>query len=423
MTAAPRPHHRVRPGTTTAATRPSIRPATVAAGVAAAVLLGLLLSALVGLVYDWNGALTTAEILVPLGAATALIACWLVRHRARLGGLRRQLVLGGALALAPLLLGAALFTAVMFVNAHDAFLTALLAIYGTLLGCGVVWLIARSALGDVAAIELGLERVGDGDRSVAIATGGDDELAALADGVEAMAAKLAAEERARRDLIQAISHDLRTPLTSLRLLAEAVDDGIVDSATQHDYLGRMTTHVRALGGLIDDLFELTRLEAGDIHWTLEHVPLDALVAETVEAMQLQAAARSVAVHAEAPAAAVPAEANPEQIQRVLFNLLQNAIRHTPADGSVTVRLEAAGDRVEIEVADTGPGIAPAERDRVFDAFYRGGESAARSDGGAGLGLAICRAIVEAHGGAIWLPDSPTGTRVRFSLRGATQSQL
>lgn len=385
---------------------------------AAAVLLGLLLSALVGVVYDWHGARLTAEILVPVGAATALLAGALVRRRDRLGGLRRQLALGGALALAPLLLGTGLFTALMFVNAHDAFLTGLLAVYATLLGCCVSWLIARGALADVAAVEQALERVGDGDRAPRIATGGADELAALAAGVERMTARLGAEERARRDLIEAISHDLRTPLTSLRLLAEAVDDDLVDDATRHDYLGRMTTHVRALGTLIDDLFELTRLEAGEIRWTLEQVPLDALIAETVEAMRLQGAARSIAVRAETPAAPVPASANPEQIQRVLFNLIQNAIRHTPADGAVTVRLEPAGDRVEIEVADTGPGIAPADRDRVFDPFYRGGEAAARSDGGAGLGLAICRAIVEAHGGTIWLPACAEGARVRFSLPSA-----
>jgi signal transduction histidine kinase len=385
---------------------------------AAAALLGALLSALVGVVYDWSAAATTAAILVPVGGATVLLADRLMRRRARLGGLRRRFALGAALALAPLLASTALFTTVMFVNAHDAFLTALLAVYATALGCGVSWLIARGALSDVAAIEAALQRVGAGEREIRVTTGGGDELAALAAGVERMTLRLAAEERARRDLIQAISHDLRTPLTSLRLLAEAVDDGIVDVATQHDYLGRMTTHVRSLGALIDDLFELSRLEAGDIRWTLERVQLDALVAETVEAMRVHGAARSVAVLAEAPTAPLPARANPEQLQRVLFNLIQNAIRHTPADGSVTVRLAAAGDRVEVEVADTGSGIEPAERDRVFDAFYRGGEAAARTDGGAGLGLAICRAIVEAHGGKIWLAESASGTRVRFTVPAA-----
>ena len=111
-----------------------------------------------------------------------------------------------------------------------------------------------------------------------------------------------------------------------------------------------------------------------------------------------------------------AQANAEKVQRVLFNLIQNAIRHTPADGSVTVRARNAGGGVEIEVADEGEGIAPADGERVFDAFYRGDES--RSEDGAGLGLAISRAIVEAHGGRIWLEDAPPGTRVRFTLRPA-----
>ncbi len=100
---------------------------------------------------------------------------------------------------------------------------------------------------------------------------------------------------------------------------------------------------------------------------------------------------------------------------MLFNLIQNAIRHTPADGSVTVLAEANGAGIEVEVADTGTGLATTDRERAFEPFYRGGNGSARPAGGSGLGLTICRAIVEAHGGRIWFADSPTGTRVRFSL--------
>jgi signal transduction histidine kinase len=177
----------------------------------------------------------------------------------------------------------------------------------------------------------------------------------------------------------------------------------------------MTTHIDALSSLIDDLFELSRLEAGDIGWSLERVPLDELVGETVDAMRVQAELKGVAVLAELPPALAPARANPEKLQRVLFNLIQNAIRHTPADGSVVVRAEPFDGRIEVEVRDTGVGIAPDERDRVFTAFYRGGEDASRTSAGAGLGLAVSRAIVEAHGGQIWLADAPIGTRVRFSV--------
>ncbi len=135
-------------------------------------------------------------------------------------------------------------------------------------------------------------------------------------------------------------------------------------------------------------------------------------------MRVQAEIKGVAVSAEVPTALGAAQANPEKLQRVLFNLIQNAIRHTPADGSVVVRAEPVADRIEMEVADSGDGIPPAERERVFTPFYRGGADSARTGSGAGLGLAVSRAIVEAHGGRIWLAESAVGTRVRFSLPAA-----
>jgi signal transduction histidine kinase len=237
-----------------------------------------------------------------------------------------------------------------------------------------------------------------------------------------MIARLRAEEAARdqsesarRDLVAAVSHDLRTPITSLRLLAEAVGDDIVDGENRRAYLQRMRTHIDALTALIDDLFELSRLEAGDIRWTLERVPLGELVGETVEAMRTEAEVKGISMIAEIPRSLRPARANPEKLQRVLFNLIQNAIRHTPADGSVVVRAEPVADTIEVEVADSGDGITSPEREQVFTAFYRGGADAARTSGGAGLGLAVSRAIVEAHGGEIWLADAAIGTRVRFSL--------
>src|SRR3954447_18713232 len=157
---------------------------------------------------------------------------------------------------------------------------------------------------------------------------------------------------------------------------------------------------------------------------MSRIDLDELVEETLAAMRPSAEAGGIPVLAEIDPSLVPAHANPERIQRVLFNLIQNAIRHTPTDGSVTVRAERAGTSVEVEVADTGAGIATTDRDRVFEAFQQGADRAARTDGSAGLGLAISRAIVEAHGGRIWVVDdgaagSGTGARVRFSLPTAS----
>jgi signal transduction histidine kinase len=135
-------------------------------------------------------------------------------------------------------------------------------------------------------------------------------------------------------------------------------------------------------------------------------------------MRPHADAGGLAVLIDSGASPAYARANPEQIQRVLFNLIQNAIRHTPPDGSITVRAEPGDDEVEIEVADTGEGIDAGDRARVFEAFTQGRDRSARTNGSAGLGLSIARAIVEAHGGRIWLADDEAeaaGTRVRFSL--------
>jgi signal transduction histidine kinase len=244
-------------------------------------------------------------------------------------------------------------------------------------------------------------------------------------GAAVVARRLAAEQEgrvradaARRDLVAAVSHDLRTPITSLRLLADAIEDDIVTGDQRRAYAARMGTHIRALGALIDDLFEISRLEAGDITWSLSRVSLSELVLETVDAMRAEAEARGIRVSAELPGGLDAARANPEKLQRVLFNLIQNAIRHTPADGSIVVHAQPSRSGIEIEVADTGEGIAAADRERVFAAFYRGGAGASRTGEGAGLGLAVSRAIVEAHGGRIWLADSARGTRVRFSVPAA-----
>jgi len=231
-----------------------------------------------------------------------------------------------------------------------------------------------------------------------------------------MVARVAGEERARRGLVAAVSHDLRTPITTLALIAEGLQDGIFEPERAREHLGSLSTHVRALGALIDDLFELSRLQAADVEWSMEQVRLDDLVHETIEAMRPHAQAGRVDVRAELPSGLAPARGNAEQLQRVLFNLIQNAIRHTPADGTVVVRaspIDAAS--VQVEVADSGSGIEPTLRERIFEPWVQGPARVAGATGSAGLGLAITRAIVDAHGGRIWVADSGPGTRIRFRL--------
>lgn len=368
--------------------------------------------------YDGHAAWLALVLLGPLGLVSVLGGHFVAARRREIGSLRRQFAAVAALITAELLVAVGLFAAQMFVSSHDAFFTVLLVGFTAAIGVWVARMLARGVMDDVGAIRGTLDAVGEGRRDVRTGLQPHDELGRLGVDVDDMVDRIDREEGARRQLMAAVSHDLRTPITALQLIAEGLEDDIFEPERRREQLGRMTTHVRALSSLIDDLFELTRLQAGDIRWSAERVPLEALVQETVEAMRPQAEALDVAVRAELSADLAPARANPEQLQRVLFNLIQNAIRHTPADGSVVVRAEAVGDGVEIEVADTGTGIAETERPEVFDAFFQGGERRARTHGGAGLGLAIARAIVEAHGGTIWLENAEQGTRVRFRLPDA-----
>jgi signal transduction histidine kinase len=344
------------------------------------------------------------------------------RARSWAGSLPRQFAIAVGLAVAPVLIALVVFGWLMVISGDAVAEIAAIVIAAGAVAVGGARLFAHQITDDVSAIGRGLDAVARGERDVIIETAAGDELGDLAKSANAMIVQLAAEEHARtqsedarRNLVAAVSHDLRTPITSLQLLTEAIGDDIVDGEHRHAYVDRMRTHIGALSALIDDLFELSRLEAGDITWSLQQVELHELVQETIDAMRVQADAKGVQVTATVPGQLTVARANPEKLQRVLFNLIQNAIRHTPADGSVVVRAEPSPEHIEIEVADTGTGIAPADRAGVFTAFYRGGPDAARTSEGAGLGLAVSRAIVEAHGGRIWLADSTHGTRVRFSL--------
>jgi signal transduction histidine kinase len=379
----------------------------VRTGLLVAVLGALVAAVVAWTAYDFHAGWLTFVLLAPLGSATVTASCAVLGRR---NGLRRQAALVGAIAAAQLLATVALFVALMFVSSHDAFFTVLATAYCAALALWAGWVLSRRVVREVRAVGASLAAVGEGRRDVTLELEGEDEVARLAGQVEAMVDRLARTEAARNDLVAAVSHDLRTPITSLRLLVEALDDDIVDDADRKAYLAKLRTHVRALAALIDDLFELSRLQAGELRWSMERVRLGELVEETVDAMRQNGTAQLIV---DVPGDLCPARGAPEQIQRVLFNLIQNAIRHTPADGSVTVRALTAADAVQVEVADTGSGIPDTDRERVFDAFFQGG--AARANGGAGLGLAISRAIIEAHGGRIWLEPSAAGTSVRFTL--------
>lgn len=390
---------------------------SLAVVIAAAVAAGIVLGALYGVA----GGGETAALLVAVGVPGLSLAHLAAARRRRLA-LRRQFAVGIGLAVGSILVATVAGALLMFVSNHDAAIVAVITVFAGVLAARAAGLVATGVLADVRQISRGIAAVGEGRRDQRLGLAGRDELTGLAGEADAMVDRLAAEEaraagaeRARRDLVAAASHDLRTPVSALRLIVDALDDDLVDEQTRRRYQRTMRTHIGALGTLIDDLFELTRLQAGDITWSLQQVHVAELVEDTVQALSTTAQARGVALAAEVTDRGVRAHADAEKVQRVLFNLVHNAIRHTPADGSVTIHVNPLPEGTEIEVADTGDGIDPADRARVFEPFYRAGPDAARSTDGAGLGLAISRAIVEAHGGRIWIEPAPVGTRVRFTL--------
>lgn len=374
-----------------------------------------------------HGALLTLGLLLAVSATALAAAVQAKRSRARIGSLSRQLALAVGIAVSTILVAVWIAAAVMFISAEDARLVSVMAAVIAVVGMCVSRLLTAPMVDDIELLRDRLRAVGSGDRQAGLAVGGNDELADLAEAANTMINQLGAEETgraaaedARRRLIVAVSHDLRTPVASLRVLAEAVEDGIATGATRTRYLREIQTHVGMLSTLIDDLFDLTRAQAGDITLSAGPVEIGELVSEAVSAMRTTGEERGVVLGAEPPTghasdSGFAARADPEKIQRVLLNLLDNAIRHTPPGGNVIARTARRDAKIQVEVADEGTGIASEDREHVFEAFYRGGEHAARSGGGSGLGLAIAREIVNAHGGEIWLAPAQQGARVCFSL--------
>ncbi|MBG0814262.1 sensor histidine kinase KdpD [Planomonospora sp. ID82291] len=223
-------------------------------------------------------------------------------------------------------------------------------------------------------------------------------------------------EGARRELVAWVSHDLRTPLAGMRAMAEALEDGVVaDPETVNRYHAQIRLEVDRLSGMVDDLFELSRIHAGALRLSRRRIGLGDLVADALAAVEPLARAKGVRLTG-AVDPAVPVQADAGELSRALRNLVVNAIRHTPADGTVSVRATAEGGLARLSVADCCGGIPEQDLPRVFDVAFRG--EAARSprgDGaGAGLGLAIARGIVEAHEGAIGVVN--TGPGCRFEIR-------
>jgi signal transduction histidine kinase len=212
-------------------------------------------------------------------------------------------------------------------------------------------------------------------------------------------------EAQRRDLMTAVSHDLRTPLASLRAMAEAIDEGVVeDRPTLRRYIGEMRRSVDVLVALVDDLFELAQLDAGALEAEARRATLGEVVEAALAACDAQATHKGLRVEAEIAEAA--SEACSPRLTRVIQNILQNAIRHTPSDGTVSVAATRRPGALELTVVDSGEGIPADAIEHVFDPFWRG--DSARAGDGSGLGLTLAKRIVESLGGRIEVRSEPAG---------------
>jgi signal transduction histidine kinase len=312
----------------------------------------------------------------------------------------------------------------MFASEHDLLLATVLLLFAGGIAMSVGYFLSAALTDRIVTLNQAAQEIARGELSVRVPVKGNDEMASLARTFNEMAAQLQAAERKqreveelRRNLIAWAGHDLRTPLASIRAIVEALADGVVeDPGTVDRYLFTAQREIRSLSLLIDDLFELAQLEAGGLPLELSPNSLSDLISDTVESFSELAARQGVALEGNAGPGIDPVMMDAQQIGRVLSNLVGNALRHTPAGGEVQVQARRMVEGVTVEVHDTGEGIDAEDLPHIFDRFYRGEKSRSRATGGAGLGLAIAKGIVEAHGGQIGVESTgDQGTRFYFTL--------
>jgi len=322
-----------------------------------------------------------------------------------------RLQLAGLAVLAVLLpLGAVLASGwVMFHMGDDVKILAVTAA-SALTAIVAALLVARSIADAVDRVREASVELASGNLDARAPEGGPTEVAELAASFNEMGGNLRRLFDTRRELVAWASHDLRSPLANMQAMLEALEDGL---GAPEEYVPVLQEQVQVLSLLVDDLFELARIDAGALTLEMHRLPVAPVVSSSLRGVEAEARSRHVRLAAEVEEG-VTARFAPEKVERVLMNLLTNALRHTPSDGAVAVRVEPRPGEVQVAVEDTGEGLDAEAQERMFERFWRGDPS--RSTRGAGLGLAIARGLVEAHGGRIWAEDREGGgARVCFTL--------
>ncbi|MDP9451955.1 MAG: HAMP domain-containing histidine kinase [Actinomycetota bacterium] len=367
-----------------------------------------------------------------LGATVTGLVAWAVLFALR----RRPIGVQAAVAaLAPVLavgLGVGWAASQMFITSHDLWVLWVLLVGAGTAGLVVALLLGRRLADASAVVGEMARRLGEHGPGASLTRPGPagdaprpHELAALATELVQTSARLsesqakaAALERSRRELVAWVSHDLRTPLAGIRAMVEALEDGVVDDPETTARYHRTIRHeADRLAGLVDDLFELSRIQAGSLTLDLQRVALDELISDAVAGVAIAARAKGVVLCEKVGEPPPVVELSTPEMARVVCNLLDNAIHHTPAGEAVVVHaaLDDTGTAAEVWVQDRCGGIPEPELDRIFEMAYRGDSARTPGDGGAGVGLAVARGLVEAHHGRISVANEGGGCRFLVSL--------
>jgi len=354
--------------------------------------------------------LVVASVTLAVGLATVLLLRLLPTVRLQLAGLA---FLAVVLPLSAVLLSGW----VMFHMGADVKILAVASASASV-AVGAAFVLAWSISARMRELERTSRELAAGDLSARARVAGPRELVELARATNEMAENVERLFDARRQLVAWASHDLRTPLSSLQAMLEAIEDDLVQP---EQYLPAMREQVERLGTLVNDLFELARIDAGVLTLDFCDAALSGVVESCLRGLEAEARSRHVRLEARIPSDLPTVRCAPDQVERVLFNLLTNALRHTPSDGSVAVVVEPGRSEVQVAVEDTGVGLTGETETRMFERFWRADPARTGGNGGgSGLGLAIAQGLVQAHGGRIWAERrAGGGARVCFTLPAAT----
>jgi signal transduction histidine kinase len=354
------------------------------------------------------------------GTVTVLVG-WLAMHLldARFGlTLVARSVLVTLIGSAVLIANIVALARLMFISTdHDLQVLLATVAFSTVVAVVFTTWVSSQTLTRLGGVNRSIRQLAAGDLQPITDVRGRDEVATLARDVQTLSERLAAGQAERlaldaerRELTAAISHDLRTPLSTIRAMVDALEDGVVSEPVEMKrYFATIRRDVQRLNRMIDDLFELAQIDAGAVRLRKQRVTLHEIVAEVVEAMRARAERLDVAIELSVQDELPPAMLDGDRLERAISNLLRNALEHTPSGGRIHVRVSGTDGGASVEVADTGEGIAEADLPNIWTRFYRAEPSRGRindASDGVGLGLAITKGIVELHGGHVDVRSRP-----------------